>query len=382
MPLTSPSPPPPMASHHVLSVDVLRGMTIAAMILVNNPGDWTAVYGPLLHAYWAGLTFADLVFPAFVFIMGVSMPFAFARRLAAGASTQDLYWRIGRRAGLLIALGLALNGIAALQAGTPLRLPGVLQRLALAYVLASIAVIHLDSRRWFAVIGAMFLGHWALLILVPFGGNPPGTLTPEHNLARFIDTSVFGRHALTIPNDPEGILGTLPAAATALTGAAAAAMIRRAVSRTAAARALGVFGAILLGLGYVWSWTFPLSKPLWTGSFALTASGLTAMALAITHLVVNARSPRRWLQSFLWLGVNPVAIYFLSEIVGRLIDRVWIDRGPDGMTPKAWLFWQVIEPAIEPWTDESASLLFAIGYVTLWIAAAGALYRSRIRIRF
>src|SRR5688500_841482 len=139
-------------------------MTIAAMILVNNPGDWTAVYSPLMHAYWTGFTFADLVFPAFVFIMGVSMPFAFARRRAAGASIRDLSWRVGSRAALLIALGLALNGLAALQAGTPLRFPGVLQRLALAYVLASMTVIHLDSRRWPAVIGAALLGHWALLM--------------------------------------------------------------------------------------------------------------------------------------------------------------------------------------------------------------------------
>jgi predicted acyltransferase len=368
-----------MASQRIASVDVVRGMTIAAMILVNNPGDWSAVYTPLMHAYWTGVTLADLVFPAFVFIMGVSMPFAFARRFASGAATRDLYWRIVRRASLLIALGLALNGLAALQAGTPLRFPGVLQRLALAYALASVVVVHLDSRRWFAVIGATLLGHWALLMLIPFGSHPAGTLTPEHNLAGHVDRFVFGRHALTIPIDPEGLLGTLPTAATALIGAAAGAMIRRATHPVASARAVGVFGATLLGAGYVCSWMLPLSKPLWTGSFALTATGLTAMVLAVTVAVVDARGVRGWARPFQWLGVNPIVIYVLSEIAGRLIDRVWI-AGAAAMTPKAWLFWRVIEPAVEPWTDESASLIFGLGYVALWIAAAGLLYRFRIRI--
>jgi predicted acyltransferase len=344
-------------------------MTIAAMILVNNPGDWTAVYSPLMHAYWTGFTFADLVFPAFVFIMGVSMPFAFARRRAAGASIRDLSWRVGSRAALLIALGLALNGLAALQAGTPLRFPGVLQRLALAYVLASMTVIHLDSRRWPAVIGAALLGHWALLMLVPFGGNPAGTMTPELNLAGHLDRSMFGRHALTIPIDPEGLLGTLPAAATALIGAAIGSWIQRTGAITSAARAVGLYGAILLGLGYLWSWMLPLSKPLWTGSFALTTTGLTAIALAVTIIVVDAHGSQGWARPFQWLGVNPMVIYVLSEIVGRLID-----------TPKAWLFWQVIEPAVQPWTAASASLIFGIGYVALWIAAAGLLHRFRIRI--
>jgi predicted acyltransferase len=370
-------PPTRIAPHHVLSVDVLRGLTMAAMILVNNPGDWSAVYPPLLHAYWTGFTFADLVFPAFVFIMGVSMSFSLARRLSSGASTRELYGRIARRAGVLIALGLALNALAAIQDGTPLRFPGVLQRLALAYVLASVVVIHVVSRRWFAVVAAMLLGHWALLMLVPFGGHPAGTLTPEHNLARLIDVSVFGRHGLTIPNDPEGILGTLPAAATALLGAAAGETIRRAAGYASVVRALAAFGAILFGLGYVWSWALPLSKPLWTGSFTLTAAGLTAIALSATHLGLT--TARRWWRPFLWLGVNPIVIYVSSEIIGRLVDRVWIDRA-DGVTIKAWVYWRVIEPAVEPWSDASASLIFGIGYVALWIVAAGALYRFRIRI--
>jgi predicted acyltransferase len=374
------SSPPSMASHHIVSVDVVRGMTIAAMILVNNPGDWTAVYSPLMHAYWTGFTPADLVFPAFVFIMGVSMPFAFARRLAAGASIRELYRRVGRRAGLLMALGLALNGLAALQANAPLRLPGVLQRLALVYALASIVVIHIDRRKWFAVIGTVLLAHWALLTLIPFGAHPAGTMTPEHNLAGHIDRWVFGRHALTIPIDPEGLLGTLPAAATALIGAAIGSLLQRTSNFKSAAPAVALYGATLLGLGYVWSWMLPLSKPLWTGSFALTATGLTAVALAVTVLVVDAGGLRGLVPPFQWLGVNPIVIYVLSEIAGRLLDGVWIAGGADVMTPKAWLFWNAIEPAVEPWSVESASLIFGIGYVAVWTAFAGVLYRFRIRV--
>jgi predicted acyltransferase len=366
-------------SSRIAPLDVLRGLTIAAMILVNNPGDWTAVYEPLLHTYWTGITFADVVFPAFVFIMGASIPFALARRLAAGASMRDQYLRMARRALALFALGLSLNGIAAVFDNTPLRVPGVLQRLALAYVLASIVVVHVGRRLWFAVVALVLVGHWALLTLVPFGGHPAGTLTPEHNIARHIDVSVFGRHSVTIPNDPEGIAGTLPAAATAILGGAAGDVIRRAPGYASAARMLGFFGVTFVGLGYIWSSVLLPSKPLWTGSFVLITAGLTALALAGLCVAVDARGRRRWLQPFLWLGVNPLAIYVLSEIVRHVLDATSIDRA-EGMSVKAWLYWDVIAPAIEPWSGASASLIMGISYVTLWIVAAGVLYRFRIRI--
>ena len=364
-----------------MSLDVLRGFAVAGMIVVNNPGDWSAVFPPLLHAYWTGLTVADLVFPAFIFIMGTGIPFAFARRSAAGATPQHIYRHIGARVAILIAVGLALNAVNAWPDLSPLRLPGVLQRIALAYLVASIAVLHLPASRWLVVAAALLLAHWALLALVPFGDHPAGTMTPEHNIARFIDTVVFGSHALAIPIEPEGLLGTMSASATAILGAAAGELIRMAPRDPSRRWLLLASGAAALGLGLAWSGALPLSKPLWTGSFVLVTAGIATMALALMYLVVDVRGLRRWGQPFVWLGVNALAIYAASEIARRLLDATLVRQGSGRTTPKAWLFWEVLEPALRPWPPEFASLVFAVGVLGVWIVVGALLYRSQVRLR-
>jgi predicted acyltransferase len=342
---------------------------MAAMIVVNNPGDWTAVFPPLLHASWTGLTFADLVFPSFIFVMGVALPLAIARRRTAGATTTELYQHMGRRVVVLVALGLVLNAVSAWPQIWPLRFPGVLQRIALSYFVASLIVMEVRPSRWLAVAGALLIGHWALLALIPFGEHPAGTITPDHNLARFVDTLVFGQHALANPNDPEGLVGTLTAAATAIFGAAAGDWIRRAPTSAARLRALAAAGGVALGLGLLWSRALPLSKPLWTGSFVLVTAGLTTLALAVIDFVVDVRRVRRWCRPFVWLGANALAIYVGSEIVRRVIEA-----------RKAWLFWEVLEPAFRP-SPELASFVMAVGVLAVWIAVGGVLYRYGVRVR-
>ncbi len=368
-------------AHHLESLDVFRGATIAAMILVNNPGDWNSVFPPLLHAYWFGCTFADLVFPWFVFIMGVAMPLAFARRHQRGDRTSQVFGRIAQRVLLLIGLGLALTAVASWPAVVSLRFPGVLQRIALSYLVAAFIVWNLGIRGWITAIAVLLLGHWALLALVPFGGFPGGTLTPEHNLARYLDTLVFGRHALTIPNDPEGLLGTLPAAATALIGAVAGELMRRAANDRARFRALIIFGAAAFVAGLAWSFALPLSKPLWTGSYVLVVTGLGMLALALIYLVVDVCGLRTWARPLLWLGVNPLAIYVSSEVIGHLLERVFWLPGSGRNTPKAWLFWRYVEPAFHRWPTVWASFAFGMAYVALWVMVAGVLYSRRIRIQ-
>ena len=310
---------------------------MAGMIVVNNPGDWTAVYPPLLHAYWTGLTVADLVFPAFIFVMGLAMPFAFARRRMAGASIREIYEHIALRVALLIALGLVLNAVSDV---SPLRLPGVLQRIALAYFVASSVVLHVRPSRWLLAAAVLLVVHWALLVLVPFGGHPAGTMTPDDNLARFVDTLVFGRHALTIPIEPEGLLGTLTASATAVLGAVAGDLVRRAPDNAARLRGLTAGSAAALGLGLIWSRALPLSKPLWTGSFVLVTAGLTTIAFALMYFIVDVRGLRRWCRPFVWLGANALAIYVGSEVVRRLLDAAVVTQGSGRTTPKAWVFWE------------------------------------------
>jgi predicted acyltransferase len=370
-----------VAAHHIESLDVFRGITIAAMILVNNPGEWTAVFPQLFHAAWTGCTAADLVFPWFIFIMGFAMPFAFARRHGQGDERARVAGRIGRRVVLLIAIGVCLNAVAAWPSAAPVRFPGVLQRIALSYAIAAAVVLYLNVSEWMIAAAVLLIGHWALLALVPFGGYQGGTLTPEHNLARYVDTVVFGRHALAIPNDPEGLLGTLSAAATALIGALAADLVRRARNDAERLRKLAIVGALVLAAGLAWSRVLPLSKPLWTGSFVFVVSGLAMLVFAAIYAIVDVGRLSSWSRPFLWLGVNPLAIYVLSEIVGHALDGVWVRQAGGRTSPKAWLFWRVLQPAMRPAATEWASLAFGLAFAALWMAVAGVLYQRRIRIQ-
>ena len=359
----------------IQSLDVLRGLAVAGMIVVNNPGDWSAVHRQLQHAYWTGLTFADLVFPAFVFTMGLALPVAVGRRRAGGASTGELYRYIAIRVVVLFSLGLLLNAVTAWPNASPLRIPGVLQRIALAYLIASIVVLHVRpwperSRRparWLVVAAVLLIGHWALLMLVPFGGHPAGTLTPFDNLAGFVDTHVFGRHALAIPIDPEGLLGTLTASASAILGAVAGELIRRQPGDAMRARALASGGAVALAGGWLWSLVLPVSKPLWTGSFALVTAGITAVVLSAIYFVVDVRGARRWSLPFAWLGANALVIYVASEVVRRVLEA-----------PKAWLFWEVLEPIFRD-RPEIASLAFAVAVLAVWVAVAAFLADLKVR---
>ena len=275
---------------------------------------------------------------------------------------------------LLIALGLVLNAVSSNV--SPLRLPGVLQRIALAYFVASMVVLHVRPSRWLAVAAAACCSATGRsLALVPFGDHPAGTMTPDHNLARFIDTLVFGRHALTIPIDPEGLLGTLTASATAVLGAVAGESVRRAPDNAARLRGLTAGSAAALGLGLLWSRALPLSKPLWTGSFVLVTAGLTTIAFALMYFIVDVRGLRRWSRPFVWLGANALAIYVGSEVVRRLLDAAVVTQGSGRTTPKAWVFWEVLEPAFRPWS-EAASFVFAVGVLAIWMVVAGVLYRS------
>jgi predicted acyltransferase len=369
------------ADDHLESLDVFRGATVAAMILVNNPGDWSAVFPPLLHTDWNGCTAADVVFPFFVFIMGCAMPFAFARRDARSAGPRRAGARVTRRALILVALGLMLNVVAAVPHVTAMRVPGVLQRLGLAYLLTAFVVRSCGAATQGLVAGGLMIGHWALVTLVPFGGDAVTSVTRAHNLAGYVDAHIFGPHTLTPGFDPEGLLGTAPTVATALVGALAGQWLRRDAGRRRQILGLVLGGAAAIGAGFAWSTVWPINKPLWSGSYALLTSGLAAVALAACVYVVDVRAARQWARPFQWLGVNPLAIYFCSELVGHLIERPLLPRAFGGMSPKDWLYWHIIASIGGDSRSEWPSLLYAIGFVACWIGAAGLLERRGLRIR-
>lgn len=368
--------------HRVESLDAFRGLTIAGMILVNNPGNWDSVFEPLTHASWNGCTFADLVFPFFLFIMGAAMPFAFARRVASGQAMRQLHTRIVTRTLKLIALGLVLNGVAALPALAAMRIPGVLQRIALVYLVTALLYLHATPRTRAVVGAACLLGHWLLLALVPIGGAPRGMLVQGHTLAFAIDHAVFGGHLLTPTNDPEGLLGTLSAIATTLVGTFAGQWMRTAPTARGRVEGLIAGGAAVAALGLLWSRVLPLNKPLWTGSYALFTAGLAAITFALCFFAIDVLDVRGWARPFVWLGVNPLAMYFFSELAGHLMDRSWMSGGGQPMTAKAWIYFEQLEPIAGRFVaDAGVSLLFAVAFVAVWVGVAGALYRRGIRLQ-
>jgi predicted acyltransferase len=270
---------------------------------------------------------------------------------------------------LLVALGLILNLVVALPRISDTRLPGVLQRLGLTYAGAALIVRSSGVAMQTVLAVALMAGHWALLTFTTFGGSPACALTREHNLAGLIDAHVFGSHTLVPGFDPEGLLGTATAIATALLGALAGQWLRRHPDHREQIIGLTVGGGLAILTGLLWSVVWPINKPLWTGSYALLMSGLASGTLALCVYAVDVRGWRRWASPFLPLGVNPLAIYFGSELVGHLIDR----------GAKSRIYWGAF--AAIAGAGEWASLLFAITYVACWIAIAVSLNRRGVRIR-
>jgi predicted acyltransferase len=359
------------------SLDVFRGLTIAAMILVSTPGTWTAVYTPLDHALWNGWTVTDLVFPFLLFAMGAAVPFALARRRGTPGGVAP---HIVRRAVILFAIGLVLNAI---EAAPPIhmatfRIPGVLQRIAIVFLAVAWLTEGASLRAQIAIVVAALAGYWAALMLVPVPGAGAGVLTPEGNLASYIDRALLGRHLLTRWSDPEGLLSTLPAIATAMCGVFAGEWLqeRRQPHHSAWLFAAGLT-AMLAGLA--WGRVFPINKNLWTSSFALFSAGLAAQTLALFHWLVDVQGWRGWSKPLAAYGRNPLAAYFLSVGVDSLLTRVSVANGGS-------LKGMVYRGAFVPWLRpccgvEAASLGYAIGYVLLWGVILGELYRRRIFIR-
>ena len=362
----------------MLSLDAFRGLTVAGMILVNNPGSWSASYAPLKHAEWHGWTPTDLIFPFFLFIVGVSITLAFARRVEAGGSQRDLLWKTAKRSIIIFGLGLVLAGFPYFNLAT-IRIPGVLQRIAVCYFFASVIFLWTTVRMQGLMAAALLVAYWMLMISTPVPGYGAGDLSVDGNLAAFIDRTLLAGHIYKPNYDPEGIFSTIPAIATTLCGVLAGHWLRSSRTPLDKVRGMVVAGVVGVLVGWLWHGWFPINKPLWTSSYVVFTAGMALLLLALCYWLIDIKGWRRWSLPFVVFGVNALIVFFLSGLVGRLLV-IWKLTRADGSEVALKTF--VYENLFASWASPvNASLAFAICFVLIFLGLMTILYRRRIFIK-
>ena len=365
----------PTETRRLVSLDVFRGITIAGMILVNNPGTWEHIYWPLQHASWHGWTPTDLVFPFFLFIVGIAIPLAFANRLERGGSRRDLYIKIVKRTVIIFAIGLFLNGFPYF-ALAEYRIPGVLQRIAVCYFFASVIFLNTKVRTQIAITIGLLIFYWALVKLVPAPGFAAGDLTKEGSLPSFVDRVVLGKHVWSQARvyDPEGLLSTIPAIATTLMGVLTGHWLRTEKTRYEKTAGMFVAGAACVALGWAWNSFFPINKALWTSSYVLFTGGLALQFLAFCYWLIDIKGYRRWAKPFEVFGLNAIALYVVAGLMASLLGEIKLGGTPLG----AWIYNTLFASWASP---VNASLAFAISFVLVCLGLMWILYHRKIFLK-
>ena len=377
------------------SLDVFRGLTIAGMILVNDPGGDSS-YWPLGHAdelatahpsgwypgkAWIdanGWTPTDLIFPFFLFIIGASMILSFATRRARGDSRSLLMKHVLRRSALILLIGYAIRILPWVDFSR-MRYPGVLQRIAIVYLCAAIITLWTSTRGRILWIAGLLAGYYAAMRLVPVPGCDASAWMTQHcSVAGWLDRTLMSGHLYRRDFDPEGFLSSFPAIATTLLGALAGQFLRRTISLSHKLRGLVIAGIAGIIAGYAWHPFFPISKPLWTSSYVLFTAGAGCLTLALCWWLIEMRNWTLWSKPFLWLGSNAILAYALSTFVAKLAAIIKVHGGSNPITLQGWVYDHWFAPLAHP---NNASLLFAISYVLLWTLMAWGLYRKKIFVK-
>ena len=408
----------------LVSLDALRGLTIAGMILVNNPGSWGHIYAPLRHAQWHGWTPTDLVFPFFLFIVGASMAFSFGKRREQGTSRLVLFGHVVRRSAILFLLGLIMYGfpdfrligpyilaIGGLQLllgdgaaakwrrivgaallltsvlyfgldvehfhETALRVPGVLQRIAVCYFFASVIVMFAGVRGAAVTVLVLVIGYALVVAYVPPPAGYTADVTGQEGLLHdWVDVQVLGTHLYRERPDPEGLLSTLPAIATTLLGLLAGAWLRSPRDRYATTAGLFVAANVCVVIAWWMSPAVPINKKIWTSSYVVLTAGLALHVLAMCYWAIDVRGWRRWSTPLLVFGSNAIVVFVASSLMAVLLYRWHVAGGEQ--SARAWLYESVFRAMAEP---KMASLLYAMSYVLLWLVVMTPLYWKRVFVR-
>ncbi|WP_041952327.1 acyltransferase family protein [Spirosoma spitsbergense] len=366
-------------TERLLSLDFFRGLTVAAMILVNNPGDWGHIYAPLEHAPWNGWTPTDLIFPFFLFIVGVSITFALGR---FDDVQKGVLGKIVKRSVTLFMLGFFLNFFPKFDL-TTVRIMGVLQRIALVYLACSFIFLKTTPRQQLYLLIGILVSYCLLLTVVPVPGVGYANLEPESNLSAWFDRVILTPAHVYKPAkvwDPEGLLSTLPAIGTGLLGMLAGAWLRS--NRVAMEKAAGLFTAGCLTTlgGLIWGGFFPINKALWTSSYVLLAGGLAMIGLALCYWLIDVKNRKKGVLPIVAFGVNAITVFFLSGLIPRMMNLIHVTK-PDGTEVglQQYLFRTFIAP---PFADpKNASLAGALTFVGIWFVILWWMYRKQVIIK-
>jgi predicted acyltransferase len=369
-------------SNRLVSLDVFRGITIAGMVLVNNPGDWENIYSPLEHAAWSGWTPTDFIFPFFLFIVGIAISLSLGKRVESGGVTKDVYIKILRRTALIILIGLFLHAIPYFDFST-LRIPGVLQRIAVCYLIASLIFLKTNWKQQTIIGVAILLVYWILMTTIPVPGCEITSIdSKECNLAAYFDRLIFGANhiwSLGKVYDPEGFLSTIPAVATTISGILTGTWIKSKKENYEKVSGMFFFGCVLVVFGWIWSSFFPINKALWTSSYVLFTSGMALCFLGFCYWLIDIKGYKKWSKPFVIFGVNALALYIFSWIMSVLLDLIKVST-VDGkpVSLGLWIYENVFLSIV---AAKNASLMYAISYILVWLFLMWILYRKRIFIK-
>ena len=397
--------PLPPARERLLSLDIFRGLTVAGMLLVNDPGSWSSIFPPLEHAKWHGWTPTDLIFPFFLFIVGVTTHISLSSRRARGDDDGAIVRQILRRGAIIYLLGFLIAFFPFYQWGSieampnaslldrivyrlaHVRILGVLPRIAIVYVCAALLTLRTSTKQQVIILAALLFGYWFAMTVLPVPGE--GTIgalllhDKERNLAAWLDRAILGTNHTwsgSVTWDPEGPLSTIPAIGTAMLGVFAGRWIAM-TDRPLIERIAGLFaaGALVMMLGAMWNWVFPINKSLWTSSYVLFTGGMAAVSLATIMWIVEHYNIRWWTKPWVIFGVNPIVAFVGSAVFARLIYTLWKVE----YQGKPQVIQSVIyQAAFLSWLPPRvASLAFAVTFVLFWLGILTVLYRRNIILK-
>ena len=372
----------------LLSLDVFRGATVAAMILVNNPGSWSHIYPPLAHASWHGCTPTDLVFPFFLFIVGVSIAYSMGTRKLDTTTHNQTLIKAAKRGLILFGLGLFLSLFPKIftspfDALSTVRIPGVLQRIGVVFFISAIIFLKNSEKNILKIMIGLLVAYWAMMTFIPVPGFGPANLEKETNLAAWVDRLLLGEAHLWKSAktwDPEGVLSTIPAVASCLFGILVGVYLKR-KDITEGVKVSWLFSVGILAViaGLVWDLQFPINKSLWTSSFVLYTGGWATLLLALCYWLIDINGYKRFTKPFVVYGVNAITVFFLSGLMPRIMNMIEIDM-PDGTTmgSKNWLYKTYLVPNFSP---INASLAYAILFILFWYLILWIMYKRNIIIK-